>query len=1163
MVLLTIVAIGVLSLSSVSLRTTAQTGAEAAAKSNARMALMLAIGDLQKTMGSDQAISAKASALYGSTGEGNMLGAWAGYGWQGGSAAAPAASAKESKFSRWLASARNVSSRYELNYAASAIHADQVFLCRTATTGSLPGSNTELKAERVPLTIGNTRGGIAYVVSDETLKVPVSMKPMPAATTMMDYGHRTAAPATMPAVIDSKLKWDEPARNVTLATAELDLGAEKSALRGRREELSTSSLGLLTDPVHGGLKIDLTALMESSTATRLAEVTGAATPYYATADGAPTWDYLRSYYQLYRRASLPATPTVRLATTAELRPSSIGQKPIPTTASLLPAIVKMQVMFSLVSHYHHLGDRVQFHNEQATPPGNNNHAVPHLVYDPVITLYNPYDVQLEFPSLRVRISDPPVGFQFQKHDKAKGINAWYRQEFASGEFHSLARFQIANEKNVNARKWFTFQLKNKTATGTPGGTIRLLPGEVKVFSAFVEKNWTWGLEIAGGYTVRSFFDWEAGANIGNIDKRSGNRFGVDAVPGIDFRAGLQTDHMSYAGGRPTDTLYDYEIANNNRPGFLSMRLTDDITVNAKAQRCVADAAMPDFRVDLLAGTNEDAANDILRSYEFRFADVASELGLTSVISRRFRNADLLQKPGDSTSAGKSPFAILTMSAKTTRDLRDDSKSWLHNNFVTEGGLQDTRKIGAAAQSYDLRLQEITSYNTFPGVEIDAATDRGFFGAKPTSSAGVSVVPMYRVPLQPAASLGAWVAANLVTSSQFPRVSYALGNSFAHPLIPADQIATRSPINAAQKMLDHSYLINASLWDQYFFSSAADQNGVMFAEKRDKNQVLIDFFTQQQPLLNGRLVPLRGDSSASTLATTVQALTVKDQARQFARYAAIENPLNVNCDSSLVWRAFLASLRDRAVLGWNSASFASSGKTSYVRTGLPVAGDADIVSPTNTVNAMGQIRWAGFRALTDAQLTTLADCIAEEVRARAKLDKAPCLSLAEFVNRRPGASNDLHALKGLLQTAIERSGVNEKFHLLDSQNAAPAGNRTTGILNTAALLGHTADGAPPILSQGDLLTALAPILTVRGDTFTIRAYGESRSADGSQVIARAYCQATVQRTVDYVDAKNSPVDRVSAEQNIKVEGFADLTETNRIFGRRFVISSFRWLSQSEI
>ena len=51
MVLLTIVAVGLLTLASVSLRTSGHSNASATARANARLALMLALGDLQKLGG--------------------------------------------------------------------------------------------------------------------------------------------------------------------------------------------------------------------------------------------------------------------------------------------------------------------------------------------------------------------------------------------------------------------------------------------------------------------------------------------------------------------------------------------------------------------------------------------------------------------------------------------------------------------------------------------------------------------------------------------------------------------------------------------------------------------------------------------------------------------------------------------------------------------------------------------------------------------------------------------------------------------------------------------------------------------------------------------------------------------------------------------------------
>ena len=63
MILLTVIAVGLLSLSSITLRATSQASASAIARANARLAMYLAISELQKTMGPDQRISAPADSL--------------------------------------------------------------------------------------------------------------------------------------------------------------------------------------------------------------------------------------------------------------------------------------------------------------------------------------------------------------------------------------------------------------------------------------------------------------------------------------------------------------------------------------------------------------------------------------------------------------------------------------------------------------------------------------------------------------------------------------------------------------------------------------------------------------------------------------------------------------------------------------------------------------------------------------------------------------------------------------------------------------------------------------------------------------------------------------------------------------------------------------------
>jgi hypothetical protein len=45
----------------------------------------------------------------------------------------------------------------------------------------------------------------------------------------------------------------------------------------------------------------------------------------------------------------------------------------------------------------------------------------HLVYQPVITLWNPYNVPLQLDNARIEIDSPPVGFKFFRTTGTAGL----------------------------------------------------------------------------------------------------------------------------------------------------------------------------------------------------------------------------------------------------------------------------------------------------------------------------------------------------------------------------------------------------------------------------------------------------------------------------------------------------------------------------------------------------------------------------------------------------------------------------------------------------------------------------------------------------------------------------------------------------------------------
>jgi hypothetical protein len=294
-----------------------------------------------------------------------------------------------------------------------------------------------------------------------------------------------------------------------------------------------------------------------------------------------------------------------------------------------------------------------------------------------------------------------------------------------------------------------------------------------------------------------------------------------------------------------------------------------------------------------------------------------------------------------------------------------------------------------------------------------------------------------------------------------------------------------------------------------------------------------FFDNSSPLPNSRFIPYSGGRKTSEI---VAAISAPDGHRKTAAHLLIDCPFNVNSTRVDVWQALLASTfgSDVPIIAAGRVS-SNKGDDTPVMRHLPGAGP-DFESQVDPVSR-DLAKWNGHRRLDSTQIRRLAEEIVKEVKAR-----GPFQSLAEFVNRRPGSGELAQA--GALQAALERAGINDT-----TRNRAFRVARDATHANPTAAEGNTADGAPGIISQADLLTPIAPILTARGDTFRIRAYGEA-GPSGSGMI-RAWCEAVVQRVPEFVDpTADEPWVRPA-------------NPVNQRFGRRYEIVSFRWLSADEL
>ena len=191
----------------------------------------------------------------------------------------------------------------------------------------------------------------------------------------------------------------------------------------------------------------------------------------------------------------------------------------------------------------------------------------------------------------------------------------------------------------------------------------------------------------------------------------------------------------------------------------------------------------------------------------------------------------------------------------------------------------------------------------------------------------------------------------------------------------------------------------------------------------------------------------------------------------------------------------------------------AGETDYALTRFSIAGDAKADEPSTSGAFPEANEFAGYRTVDDRFLDALAEEVVNQIRKR-----GPFLSLAEFVNRQL-SSGDL-ALAGTLQAALnevrKKSSTNpcaavqalSTVALAVPERAADAEYKFP-----AAAAGYSAYGLPGWTRQADILRPLAPILSARDDTFTIRGDGDARDAKG-RVLHRAVCEAVVRRTREF-------------------------------------------------
>ncbi|MEK7949593.1 hypothetical protein [Luteolibacter soli] len=1107
LVLLLVLAVGLLSLSTISLRASSHDVLLQQARANARLALQLAIGELQASAGPDQRVTATA-AVHDKGKQPHLTGVWDGWKWKGEGSAPDWKKEKSDRFRGWLISSPDPQRTGEETYVEQEPDSESI---------KLIGGDDDVKAELVGVE-GSQDQRFAWGVFDESQKASISL-PHDDAKSFADSYDRNGSAAGLG--FKAVKKWETLADEKTETTKLVTTGQARLAGLEKKDasfhDLTTGSLGLLTNSADGGWQQDLSRLFDapalptefasrflySGQNSPLVPLPGRFTGANPLPSPDPSWSLLHSHYRSFTKlsnnaidasvSSVTARPTASTAASQLLRHKAFSEQ------QLAPIIAKAQFVFSLAFGYNGetLDNMWADGSARKTPVNQRDEYITWLVIDPVITLWNPYNVPMRFTGARVELYRIPLAFRIYKNGQL--INT---------EYTKLTNAHTVEDFKTRQARFYRLNILPED-----GADERILePGEHVVFTAHNHK-------MHGGHDY----------NLTGVTLRPG--FHPPAGNASDLEVGGVTTQNIFVNSNGVSSGKDY----GKTVRTIAVKGGDRIQLEVKAERAGIDnfketggKEVTGFLKYYLGGGN---VSRLLGGVELDYGDREGELlqyypkeDLPTIVV----NPDIPKgstaglNPARHALRFKEPFLIASFQEKTERDSRFPSRSWINNapvNLYASEGIDQTEDF--SHHQYEMKWEVMTDWPpNSPTIEISNTNNRGYGGPGIYAQSGSEFATFASLPLGPAHSLAQLRHAPLNAGGQLPLTSQVVANSFAPPLLENGKVRSSA---GSRTYLDHSYLANNALFDSWFLSSVANHPALPGAAARTPEDLLESFFTESKPLPNRRFLPYAGGEEKDDL---IQRLSGSNEAyREIAAHLLIDAPFNVNSTSVSAWQALLASnfgasvpLIDDGSLKLHDGEGLPVSRHSHVDAG-------DYESAGSGIDA-DHAKWNGYRRLTEEQIEKLAKEIVTEVKQR-----GPFTSLAEFVNRRPGGG-DL-ARSGALQAALEHAGLNDA--VLDATHNLD-GN------------GNTADGAPAVINQGDLLTPLAPQLVVRGDTFRIRTYGEAADGHGSKV--RAWAEAVVQRVPEFVD----PTDKATA---------APSSIINQTFGRRFELVSFRWLKPEEI
>jgi len=1267
MVLMTLIAVGMLSLSTIEQRSSGGGANEAdrMARANARMALMIALGELQKAAGPDQRVTATASILGNANNTGfSMNGAtqesikdtaavdgrkhWVGV-WD--STNYNPADPDNKPFLRWLVSGSEDNTGDNLNSltaVGTAAATDDVSIFE----GLDAAGTVKVPKVEVATTAGN-KSYYAYWVEDEGVKTDLNWYEVAKASTGSDDTERAQARrlSAMPAqnywltsgggalgpfrdanedgspsdaivngatgTPSNSAFYDDIKRVTSAENIPLVAGASaahRNWLKGVRHVMGFNNRGVLADVKKGGLRRDLTLAFEMDgdadiTATeqptlfnqQTGEFVGGADKNgslydYPAASGlprarylfrenrdtggpfsdkvylktsyvgtkrtqstprGPTWWNLRDYYNLYKRleksgsnyrmkarAYYPDRSTIgydhgemldTITTWADHRDTEYrnphqgkfaGQWKYvfrPARPNYAPVFLGATVIISVT------GDNYD--------PSTQTAEIT-LTLDPIFYFWNPYNREVEVDNLMVHFD---VGLSGTVNvlvtDTASGTTTTY-----SPDLWELLSCNFFNYHGRGGYPNYGFLINESAGAGT--SPFVLAPGEVVAASP-------------SSNTGQSYLGYDplnnaSGIFLSSVNVQDYNSYWADPAPwrNKQVRASVVAGATSINVGYHNPTGSGMQSVRHYMDSSLAPAGTTPSIFQSTSS--VPGNQLQHTHMQLTSLRHEYRnPQTIVWPVPKDFNTLVNFDGDTGAflggVKQQFGLFTYLMKPANWSGLGANAAEVFSRFNPAPMVI---NKDWwaaatpnMLFNFIADGTPNNL----------------VSNY----GLNFSTSARNAFWG-KSYDSSGQTSVPMSNIPSSPLLSIVDFGHATLGTMAEDPL--HAVGNSLPSPVIspiaPYGTVYTGGGVQTYGTGTDLSWHLNDALFDRYFLSGIVPEYSIstagysatgslsdtlhrFYGMDPSDTAVSVDPDTAQASPVMEAHVP--ADKTASGIVAELLQTTLNDTTnatpgyKKMAAYSLLKGGLNIN--STAYWGYYTRGSNGQFDV--KSYDGSSDSRTTYL--GFPQSS-----SPSPVAGTANKQTWTGWSRLAlKNEINNLAGRIDTEVKER-----GPFMSVSDFVNRKVGGNTITnHHKKGAVQAGVDAMTTNSSVYgsaggvATDYGKHGPLVPSTTESANTAA-------GIPGSVTQANVLRNIAPRLTARSDTFRIRGYGEVADADG-KIIAKATCEAVVQRLPEYVDSNTDP------DNNEPWDEGATLNIMNQTYGRRFEIRSFRWLDDSEV